>query len=58
MEHTLCPYTVGRRVCVAGPIGHPGPHDWPAPGKSTEYPLSPFTRRALARELPAKEYAR
>lgn len=24
-----CPYKVGRRVCVAGAIGHAGPHDWP-----------------------------
>lgn len=25
-----CPYTVGRRLCVAGPAGHPGRHDWPS----------------------------
>lgn len=32
-----CPYTVGKRVCVAGAIGHAGAHDWPAPGQSSEY---------------------
>lgn len=53
-----CPYTVGKRACVAGARGHAGSHDWPAPGKVTEYPMSPFTRRALARELPAKAVQR
>lgn len=24
-----CPYTVGKRPCVAGAAGHDGPHDWP-----------------------------
>ena len=28
-----CPYTVGRRICVSGPIGHPGPHVWPPVSK-------------------------
>lgn len=26
---TACPYVVGPRPCVAGAIGHKGPHDWP-----------------------------
>ena len=24
-----CPYTVGKRSCVAGAQGHAGAHDWP-----------------------------
>lgn len=24
-----CPYTVGKRICIAGPAGHAGAHDWP-----------------------------
>ena len=28
-EAGTCPYTVGKRTCVAGATGHAGPHEWP-----------------------------
>ena len=33
MPQANCPYTIGKRVCVAGPAGHPGRHDWPKAAK-------------------------
>ena len=41
-----CPYTVGKRTCVAGGAGHAGPHEWPKPVKAEQ-------KAALLEELQA-----